>query len=505
MGLLYISNGYSQSRAQAPVPGQDSDSVSSFQLQIPSSKLKDVHQAPVGAIICGPPTLTVDKPAWVTVVTGAGDALPNISLLVNAEPCETNAKGQAVFRTPNQAAVSLCLKSQDGQEMAQLDYTLAPNGVLSRPSALQTIRSIIASNHSASCQLLYTPAVAQPGQKATILGTGFAGQPGSDKVIVDGTRADLVAGSESSLVVKIPDHLAPGSLKQIFVSTATGDSDSLEIDIASPQLEWATDPLVKQSELTGRLELSGSNLPAMVQVKNHDAQDFSLSLASSADSVLPSDSVLVMPGGDDNFQNLKANHHSRHRPQIDLTVLPDAPELAEDRAGTANQYGPQSIWRTLDYALLVKLRRRNLAVEELIRQNRLISHIQSSNQSEKLLAQERALSQRHIALATMIHAREAIFLSHGGTQTQIAQAIDDATGGAFYVLESQMRALYVVPDTPVIKQATAMVAPTRMRLFDQLPEPRFKLWPPPQEDTQKQIAPPTSAKPSNQVVTSTAK
>lgn len=497
VGLLYIFNDYGRADAQTAGQNQSRDSHSSFQPLQTHPKI--THPAPAGAILIAPVALMPDKPAWVTIESASGDPLPGVSLLVNSDVADTNARGVAVFRAPNQGAVSLSLKSGDGQEIIHRDYALAANGLLCRPFAMESVRRLVPSNHAGPCRLLYAPAVVQPGGTAALLGVGFAGQPGLDKVLVDGASAQVVAGSECCLVAKLPDNLTLGAMKPVFVSTVSGDTESLEVDVASAQIEWSGNMHRKETAVEGRVSLLGTSLPAVIGMFNDSPDELIISMPN-AGAPLGQESLIIMPGGDENYQVLKATHASSRSPSIHLTVLPDAPELLDLPSGKTVKRSDPVVWQTLDYTLLVKLKRSCLAVENAIWQDRLLTHSETSAQMEKQLARQRALSQRHIALSSMVNAREALFTAHGGTAVQIAQATDDATGGAYYVLESQVRALYLVPESPVIKQQPVAAIPMRMHLYDQLPEPKFKLWPPVSDTIQTKQPLQVSNTSANQVV-----
>src|SRR5205085_2148495 len=147
-----------------------------------------------------------------------------VSVLVNGLPHDTNVLGKASFMTPNTAAVTLSLKRLDDQEPQHLDYALTPDGLLCWSKAGSIVQKVVPQPFSRMPQLLYAPAVIEPGQTISLLGTAFDGRPDIDRVYLDGNICEVLAGSSSALLVHVPDHLQSGSFKQIYVGTTSGDT-----------------------------------------------------------------------------------------------------------------------------------------------------------------------------------------------------------------------------------------------------------------------------------------
>ena len=77
------------------------------------------------------------------------------------------------------------------------------------------------------------PSRVRVGQRATLTGTGFAAEPGGNKVLFDGREAKVQAASPTRLEVEVPEAVAEsGGEKRVAVVVRRGDRESPPVEVA---------------------------------------------------------------------------------------------------------------------------------------------------------------------------------------------------------------------------------------------------------------------------------
>ncbi|HEY9793791.1 MAG TPA: hypothetical protein V6D22_25570 [Candidatus Obscuribacterales bacterium] len=436
------------------------------------------HPVPEGAHILAVPAFAPNKQAWVTIVGSDGQPLSQVSLLVNGVPVDSNLFGQVTFTVPNTGALSLYLQSASGGPIDKHDYALLSNGLLVSAQSAPLVGALISTGEAAWPQLLFSPAFVQPDSMVVLIGTGLEGKPQTDRAIIDGLAGQLFSASADAVLVKIPANLPIGPFKELWIATRRGDTPIVETDAARAELE-VPQAQEGKGELPGRIAVLGTSMPTLVQLGNQTTNSNSASVSIGDGQTLSEKETIAMPGGAVNFQSITLTKKSRRSPLPTVRLVNDVPQLSGDQAAVTS-----SLSQTLDYAILVKLKRRLLLLQSRLQEARLsatgampASSTATVGQQEKLAAELRALSLRQNGTAAMLAARHAVFLADGGTEGLYEKAMDDAAGGAYYVLESKVAQIGIVPVSPIVHAPIANAAPAVKPIV--LPEVHFKLWPPP--------------------------
>jgi hypothetical protein len=437
-----------------------------------------IHPAPDGAMLSCVPAFSPNQSVWATVVGSQGQPLSGVSLLVNNEPHDTNVNGQVTFVAPNTGAVALSLKNNAGAEILHTDYVLLSNGLLSTPQAGELVRRLVPT--AAPCDppvLDYAPVLVEPGQSIVVLGQGFTAESRSDRVIIDGISCNSLSGSPVSILARIPDNLGLGPLKTLFVSTKGGVTADAETDVARAELQ-ASETAANKGKISGRIAVTGTLLPALVQF--HGPTDKAAVVTTTNGEVIEDGSDILMPGGAVNFQSIDITGKQKQLAGISVQLVPDVPQLA--KPGLVASSWMNSLLSS-DYSTLLRLRRREIGVATKLSELAAAPVPGESAELDKSKTQGQALALRRRALASAVAQRRAILLADGGSEQLYKQAMDDAAGGAYYVLESKVRDAALAPEKLVLQppaQAPALSAAVAA-IF--IPEVHFKLWPPPIESS----------------------
>jgi hypothetical protein len=452
---------------------------SAYAQDLPTSTFQSVTQAPVvihpapeGARLHCVPAMAPRQPVWATIVDAQGQPLSGVSLLVNNASYDSNSFGQVTFAVPNTGAVSLVLKNAAGEEILHKDYALLPDGLLAVPEAAELVRRLVpvGVTTAGNPSLDFAPVLVEPGQSVVVLGRGFAADPRFDRLVIDGMSCDSWSASTVSILAHVPDNLSLGPLKQLFVGTRGSVTASAETDVARPALQLPeTSP--SKGKLSGRISVEGTLLPALVEFHNQAAK--SVTVTTTDGQVLEDGCDLVLPGGVVNYLAIDVTGRLKHLMPLSLRLVPDAPQLSETSPAGGLHI---NTLLGLDYAVLVRLKRREISVETKLGEAAAAPLPGDGIEQDKTKTQTQALALRRRALAAAISARHAILLADGGNEQQYCQAIDDAAGGAYYVLESKVRNAALVPDKVVLQPVAAVPLVTTVTIV--IPDVHFKLWPP---------------------------
>lgn len=397
------------------------------------------------------PILKPSKEALITIQDSPGRDRSDLTLSVNGKTYRPNQFGQVIFDVPNAGAVILSLM-ENGKEVARKDYALLPGGLLAETDAAPTLAKVFAIQEPprGGSSLIYSPAVVQPGDTICLLGHNLdsAGVRG-EKIVIDGANADTVSASPLAVLAVLPKSLSLGPLKSIFAVSKNGEStNQYEVDVARADISLS-DESASTGTIPVNVRIKGTNFPALVEVTNEHPE--AISLTAPDKKILSDTALVVLPGGEQNSLSLSGNLKDKALVSLKARILPDVPEFV---GGKSVSVTDGSIKSTINYAELVRIKRRLLGVETKLLEMRQARGI--STPPERQLAELHALGVRREALVEMLATRVAVFTANGGTPEIVNQAIDDAANGAYYVLESAVRDMTVVPRSSAFALATSL-------------------------------------------------
>lgn len=449
-----------------------------------------LHPATDGMHIIAVPILVSNKMAIVTIVDSAGHPVGGVSMLINGDIHDADAHGSVYFKVPNSGAVSLVLQTDDKQDVDTRRFVLGPGGLLTSAEVAPFTQLVVAAQslNTKGPFLFLAPSVVEPAERFVLLGANLEAS-GSFKVMLDGLPAAVVSASPVAVIATVPTHASVGPIKQIYVTSVDGAaSNILEVDVAKSEVSYDDKDLVPGRDIDARILVYGTSLPGIVQISNHQ-QDVALVLADG--TALGERIAVLVPGGDPNALPAKLRlSRQSHRPAFDAKLLADGDVLVAASNKSQQSPGgsfqvPNSLWRSLYQVQLMKLKRRLIAVQQRLGDEKCAMQSTDAAKTfdvDKVTTGLKALSIRQDALSTAINARKRLFSAMGGTEVQFQKAMDDASGEAYYVLESQARDVQLVPLNPVVASSTAItikpISQISRRLFRALAEPKMKLLPP---------------------------
>lgn len=413
-----------------------------------------VHQAPPGARLLTVPAFEPGKPAWVSVYDQAGRALPGVSVLVNGTPFKSDELGQVSFTVPSAKEVTLSLQSESGNQVEINKYARTPAGYLtteaSASGALDELEGAVETTELAP-MIAYAPAAIETSQPFVLLAKNLTGKAEADRIVLDGYDADVFAGSTISLLATAPKRISVGPIREMYVTARGESSNIMEVDVCRVECNLAE--RTSDSNECANVRVIGSNMPALVELQNGAPDAVSLTYQGKK---LGSKSTFVTPGGDSNKIVLGATHNAKTVPEMYTHLISDAPWCSTDDKSVLNDPNFRRIVAELNKAEIVRLKRRQIAVEkrlldEQTKRTKLMSDGQlQAVDLDKMNAELRSLSNRQSRINSTICARRAVFQSLGGQDAEYREALEQASGNAAFSLEKNL--------TPVV--TAAMIAST---------------------------------------------
>ena len=449
---------------QAPAPGVTAT--------LPGAQDRaSLKKASVGSKLFVAPVLLPGKVATLTAVDQNNRALPNVSLLVNGVPVETNQEGRARFVIDQKAgAAVIVLPVEDQSNDVRVDYAITSCGALVvDPSLIKFVDGLFstAPKRDPAPRILYAPLLVQPGRPASVIGLNFDGQAGGDKLQVDNVECQILASSPVSLLAMMPPKMPSGQLREMLVTSHGESSMAVEVDAVGVNttfdiIDGATDGLFK-------VDVAGTRLPVLLRYENNAPS--AVSLSSTEGTQLPQAGWAMTPGGDDGVIGLRANVISSVSSPISVEVAPDLailPDAAEDES-------VRTLAKTLLEARIARLKRQMIAIETQLseaqraRAAAVATGAPPGEEVERLTAELNTLSLRQSRMATALNSQRAIFLALGGSEEKYRAALDEAAGGAYLTTERKPGAADNFATNAVKAEA---------RRQRRLAEPRMKLLPP---------------------------
>lgn len=447
-----------------------------------------VHPGSTGMHFYAVPVLIPGKTAWISIVDPNGHLISGVSVAINGHPYDSDSAGHVAFTVPNTASVSLALMDAAGKDLDRRDYNIVPGGFLCAADATSALSAImkLRPEQSRSPALFYAPPVVQPGQPFVVLGDNLDTVADKCYLMLDGIESALLSGSPVAAMSIASARISPGPIKEMYLGDKDGESTNiLEVDVARSDVVFEKAALGPGKDVDARLIVYGTNLPVVVSLINEQPSVDTISLVDSL-SALGDQSTVLLPGGDQNALVLRMHMKERGLPVFRASIQCDEGHLVGPAGQTT---AGEALLKSLYTAQLVKLQRRLISVENHISDEKKVEDSfglagdQKPADVEKVLSSLKALSLRQQSLWHGVNTRKSLFESAGGTEEGIKEAMDMASGGAYYVLERQARNVQLIPNTPII--ATTNPAPlvtlhnsNLSRLLQALAEPRMKLLPP---------------------------
>lgn len=443
--------------------------------------------APQGCKLYAAPALVPGKSAWVTVEDAEGRPQANVSVLVDDVAHDTNGQGEVSFVVPKSGVLSLSLVSDTKHLFETKQYALVPRGLLVSLDWAPVVQKLLQSYPPVTVgpTIWLSPIVVEPNQFASIIGTNFDAAVGAEKISIDGMQSHVLSASPASLFFQASKSQSIGPVKELFAVSKGGESSNVvEVDVASAVLAFDKDSAKPDQTINARLSVVGTNLPSLVEFSN--ATPDACLVQDSNGKRVPDHTLLVSPGGEANSISLKLTINRPERMNLGTHVIADAittAEMSKDPVFLRNSCSLQDLNR----AQLVKLRRRLIAIESRIAEQRKsrdsVEKSASPVELEKLSAELRALSVRQIALSSMIASQKIYYMAAGATPEDVRLAEDDAAGGAYYGVDKSIQAINVISENSSASATRNahienMMPPPPMRVANLLAEPRIKLWTP---------------------------
>lgn len=444
------------------------------QLQSPVDRAQ-LKKASLGSKLFVAPVLWPGRVATVTAVDKNGVVLPNISVLVNGVPSETNQEGRARFMVPKAGAAMVVLPMEDETKDVRVAYAITPGGAMVVDPALSKFVDTLfaaAPKKDPSPRILYSPAVVQVGHPISLIGMNFDGQ-GGDKLLINNVECEVLAGSPGSLLARLPAKSTPqGPVQEMFVTTRGEASTAVEVDTVT--VESTFDTIDGAADGLFKVDAVGTKMPVLLRYENNAPS--SVSIRSIEGAQLPASGWAMTPGGSEGTLALRLNLMAAVASPLTIEVAPDLavlPDAAEDE-------GVRALAKNLMENRIIRLKRQLLAIESQIpvvqkaRADMMGASTNanvSSDEIDRLTATLNALTLRQARIASALSSHRAIFLAVGGSDEQYRTAVDEAAGGAYLAVERKSVA-------PPADSFAANAAQTQVARQRRLAEPRMKVLPP---------------------------
>jgi hypothetical protein len=472
-------------QAVEPVSGKAGELETVERSSLKAQNQPVLHPAVSSMRIVAVPVLVSGKPAWVTILDSRDRPVSGVSLLVNGQVQDSDQYGVVAFRVPNSAALSLVLQDADKKDVDRRDYSLAPSGLLLTSDSAVQVKALLTgpSPFLQSPSILYAPAVVEPGERLVVLGSNIGASENS-KFMLDGVPVPLLSSSPAAAVGQVPTHIGAGPIKQLYLSNFDGvPSNSVEVDVARSEVTIEKSD-TGASERDARISAYGTNLPALVRVI--DEQPSIASLVLTDGTILGERAYVLVPGGEQNALPAKLRLLQSGEPQFKSALQVDSPQFlpSGNAVGQPPLRIPDAVWRSLYEAQLIKLKRRLVSVQNRINESREELEKISAEPARKptdvdrLMSAIKALAIRQDAISVALNARHRLFEALGGTELQFQKAMDDATNGAYYVVEAKSRGVEIVPSNPIVANTAPIMSKplfTNRRQLRALAEPKIRL------------------------------
>jgi hypothetical protein len=395
---------------------------------------KHVKPAVAGSHLLIAPVLLPEQSVWITVQTPSGRALNNVSVWVNNELVNTDLFGQVQFTLPKANNFSFSLRDKEGKVVDKRDYALSSDGYLlptgqNHDFYLKFLR-YGATAKSDQVQIFYAPIMLEAGERILILGKGFSGRPGEDRLLIDGLDARVLSSSPVSMIAMVPYRLSLGPLRDIVVKNGELSSAPREVDICSVELISRDKIFEPAKTYKARIHALGTNLPALVEVDNLESSNMSMTLMENG-QVLPKTFRLATPGGERNYLEVVLNFKNKSELNCRTHLVSEGNLLACVLDPNTDSL-MLKLCRQAVAGDIMRLQRRSISADGRIRDlkqrlNIAAKHDATGEQVEKLKRQIDALSQRQAGIQSMLYTRKLVLQLFGGSESDFQSAVTKST------------------------------------------------------------------------------
>lgn len=377
-----------------------------------------------------PPVLEKGKPFWGSLYDLEGRQAAPHQVLINGRKYMSDDFACLKAQAPEADKVTIEVLSEASEKLWQTTYYATDEAglLVSDKSAARLLDSLDALNTSISEEpiISHAPSLVQSLQTIVVIGRNFTGKQGDSELEIDGRESDILASSTRSLVAVTNRNLAPGAIKVLRVSCRNLSSLPVECDVARVDIK-------APSENSGgklRVQVIGSNLPALVTVSNSGSKDLSF-----GNWRLGKENVFLTPGGQKNtifldgaLQGVSARLISNGL--FDPYSLKSTKNLIS--SGTAAAEEASEFIRLKKREIALEMKKVNLEQEKkaLEKEGKMSPN---SEEDERLETSSLALSNRLYRIGKMLNCRRAVIEAYGGIE--IKKLLDAASGNQNYLLD----------------------------------------------------------------------
>lgn len=378
--------------------------------------------APGSKIACVP-ILLPGQSVFVTAVNSRNKPYPDVSVMVNGMPVNTDIEGLATFTAPDSGALSLALMDAAHKVLFERKYSAVGGKLVAYPLNGQLMSRLIDSNTATgnSPSMIYAPLVTAPGQELMIVGHNLSANPEDVQVILDGVSIPVTSASPVSCLAIVPTRMAIGPLKEIFVKIGDDPSTAREVDVAHAELIYRETNLVPGNLYHGRIQVIGTNFPCLLEVENRFPQMVNLSLPGG--STLPTVTSILTPGGERNLIPVDISVKEPVPFLVDVHIMPNLPGApgSEQYVSDANFL---SLVRQTNLGDITRLKRRLVAIDKRLAALKSTGAIAGDALAQRKDKQEKLLKERRGRLNSMLANARQLFMSLGGTDNDYQKALD---------------------------------------------------------------------------------
>lgn len=438
--------------------------------------------APADIQIFCAPVLQPNEPTELFVSGSSGASVDGLSLKVNDTVVKTDAKGYARFIVPDCKELTISAPRIGGA--AKTFFYKRVEALLARQNLAG---NLIANLHKATPssnrkipRIFLAPLVVEPNSEFVLGGANFSNAPQECTVRVDGKEALILASSPVCLVVKAPGKLSPSPIRDITVTSANVNSNTVETDICNLTASWPAEADKDGAPQRARLVASGTNMPCLVKMVNQSPDGVSFWLPDQ--KPMGKQGLFLTPGGAENHVDFQIKRKDKQEPQVTTELIEEVPvDNQGDQSGIANTVSMQTR-KELCLSRMIRLNRRLIGVQSKLEETKREME-RDGSQSESLLVQIQYLSLRQNRIQEALQARRELFQLLGGTEELYRSAVNKSVGGAPLEVE-----LAIVPGANRSGAAVALPAnevsgvdssqPKRRPRLHRFIEPQIKLLPP---------------------------
>src|SRR5579875_3661678 len=387
------------------------------------------HPAPAGANLVTVPVLSPGRPAWVSVLSGSGHPIPDVSVLVDGVPFSTDRVGAATLQIPKAQSVELAIIDADKRVVDHRNYFITGSGFLVADGGSIEVYSMLdemVPRKGAGPVISYAPLAIQPREPLVVFGRNFTAKPNEDELVVDGLDATVLSGSPVCLLATAPPRVSIGPVREMFVRAGDDSSTVREVDICKVEFTCRQKELKPGVAYRAKVQVIGTNLPCLVGLDNSSPEV--VHIVDRSGQPVPKQAKFISSGGEQNVVPLTITLENTEPFVVDAHLLPDIPG-APEAENLAKDETYQGLVREASKGEITRLKRRLISVENRLLQLKQKGDLQgaegagSDEELERINAELKQTSNRQARLLAMLNCRRALLESFGGSEEDYQRSI----------------------------------------------------------------------------------